>query len=263
MAKLDIEKVKKTTTAALPSFFTVGNIAFGFFAILAAIDKNFSMAGWFIILAMIMDILDGRIARLVKGESKFGVEIDSLADFLSFGLAPAYIMYLFHLKDYGFWGYPPAFIYVLCGAFRLARFNVSSKEEHQDAKVFTGLPIPAAAGILASFVIVYSLFELDTDMRSIKIISRQMPFLYNVIPLVMLGLGFLMISKIPYASFKYQNLLKPKTFSGVIFFVAFIFLIIRYPQDAIFLIFSLYVISGIIAMLWRGFKNITHHKNHK
>ena len=261
MAKLNIEKVKKTTAITLPSLFTIANIAFGFFAIMLAIDKNFSLAGWFIILAMIMDILDGRIARLVHGESKFGVEMDSLADFLSFGLAPAYIMYLFHLKDYGFWGYPVVFIYALCGALRLARFNVASKEETENKNAFTGLPIPAAAGILASFVIAYSFFELDTDKRSIAIVMKQMPFIYNSIPFIMLGLGFLMISNIPYAAFKYQSILKPKTIRAVFLPVAFIFLIIRYPQDAIFLVFSLYVLGGIIVFFWKAFKNIAHHKN--
>lgn len=259
MAKLNIEKVKKTTVVTLPSLFTIANIAFGFFAIILAIDKNFSLAGWFIIFALIMDILDGRIARLVHGESKFGIEMDSLADFLSFGLAPAYIMYLFHLKDYGFWGYPVVFIYALCGVLRLARFNVSSKEGEEHKNAFTGLPIPAAAGILASFVIAYSFFELDTDKRTLKIVMTQMPFVYNAIPFIMLVLSFLMVSKIPYAAFKYQNLVKPKTIWGILLAVATIFLIVRYPQDTIFLVFSLYVIGGLVVFLWKGFKHLANH----
>jgi CDP-diacylglycerol--serine O-phosphatidyltransferase len=260
MAKLNLEKVKKTTAVTLPSLFTVANIAFGFFAIILAIDKNFSLAGWFIILAIIMDVLDGHIARLVHGESKFGIEIDSLADFLSFGLAPAYIMYLFHLKDYGFWGYPVVFVYALCGALRLARFNVSSKAGTEKKEAFTGLPIPAAAGILASFVIAYSFFELETDRRAIEIVTKQMPFVYNSIAFIMLGLGVLMISRIPYASFKHQNILKPKTVWGVLLVVGMVFLIIRYPQNAIFLVFSLYVISGLLVFLWRGFKGFATHR---
>lgn len=260
MAKLNIEKVKKTTAVTVPSLFTVANIAFGFFAIILAIDKNFSLAGWFIIFAIIADILDGRIARLIHGESKFGLEIDSLADFLSFGLAPAYIMYLFHLKDYGFWGYPVVFVYALCGALRLARFNVSGKNKTEHKNAFTGLPIPAAAGILASFVIAYSFFELDTDKRTIEIVTKQMPFVYNSIAFIMLGLAMLMVSKIPYASFKHRNIFKLKTVWGILFAVGMVFLIIRYPQNAIFLVFSLYVISGLVAFFWKGFKEFTRHK---
>jgi len=259
---IDIDKLKHTGQVTLPSLFTIGNMAFGFFAIFAAFNKEFSMAGWFIIGSMVMDALDGRIARLVNGESSFGVEMDSLADFLSFALAPAFIMYMFHLKDFGFWGYPVAFVYALCGALRLARFNVLSHEGKASKQYFAGLPVPAAAGILASFVILYSIFEIN-DGNSIDIVSHQMPLMYNIMPFVMIALGLLMVSTIPYAAFKQSNLLKPKTLRGMLFIVAILFVIIRYPQDSIFLLFLGYAVSGVIALFWRAFKNIAEKRRNK
>jgi len=254
---LNFAKLKHQGTVALPSLFTIGNMACGFFAILAAIDKEFARAGWLIIGAMVMDSLDGRVARLVKAESKFGVEIDSLADFLSFGVAPAYIMYLFLLKDYGFWGYPVAFIYALCGVLRLARFNVMSHDGKSSKKYFTGLPIPAGAGILASFVLSYSLLESDSVSHSMKFISSELPLIYTLIPFLMIGISLLMVSNIPYAAFKSGNLFKPQTIKGLVFGVALVTLIFAYPQNSIFIVFSLYVMSGLIARMWRAFYPIS------
>ena len=253
---MNIHQLKRTGAVALPSLFTIGNMAFGFFSILAALDKDFPRAGWFIFGAMVMDVLDGRIARLVHGESKFGVEMDSLADFLSFGVAPAFVMHQFQLKDYGFWGYPVAFIYTLCGGLRLARFNVMSHDGLNSKQHFTGLSIPIGAGILASFVISYSLLETSGSVHSMKFLMNQMPFVYNLIPFIMLGLSFLMVSGIPYAAFKQGNIFRPRTIRGLIFGIALIFIIVYYRQDAIFLFLSLYVISGLIAGLWRAFRNI-------
>jgi len=253
---ISMDKLKRTGQVTLPSLFTIANIAFGFFAILAAIEKEFVRAGWFIIAAMLMDSLDGRIARLGPAETKFGIEMDSLADFLSFGVAPAVIMYLFHLKDYGFWGYPVAFIYAMCGALRLARFNVMSHEGKGSRQGFTGLPIPGAAGIIAAFVITYSLIEMNDQPRSLHFVSSQMPLFYNLIPFMMLGLGFLMVSTIPYAAFKQGNIFKPKTLGGLVFAVFLVFMVIKYPQDAVFLVFFFYVLSGIVAWFWQTVKKL-------
>ena len=260
---INIEKLKRTGQVTLPSLFTIANIAFGFFAILAAIDKEFARSGWFIIAAMAMDALDGRVARLVHGESNFGVEIDSLADVISFGVAPGIIMYLFHLKDYGFWGYPVAFIYTMCGALRLARFNVVSHEGNSSKQNFTGLPIPGAAGILASFVIAYSLMESNARINSIGMVASAMAFIYNMIPLVMLGLGFLMVSTIPYAAFKQSNFFKPKTLWAMMFAVVFVFVAVEYPQDSLFLAFLFYVLSGLVAVFWRLVKRLAHPEKTK
>ena len=120
---MDKLNLKRGGQLLAPSLFTVGNMACGFYALLSVHQGEYVSAATFIIYGMIFDALDGRVARLVHGESSFGVEFDSLSDFLTFGIAPAHMMYGFILKDYGIWGYTMAFVYALCGGLRLARFN--------------------------------------------------------------------------------------------------------------------------------------------
>jgi len=255
--KTGFEKLKRTGAVAVPSLFTIANMAFGFFAILSASDMEFAKAGWFILAAIVMDMLDGRIARLLKGESSFGVEIDSLSDWISFGIAPSYVMYQFLLKDYGFWGRPVAFIYTLCGALRLARFNTMAHSGAGSKMYFQGLPIPGAAGILASFVVAYTMLESDIPLRGILPIMKQMPVIYGMIPFIMLGLSFLMVSKIPYAAFKQSNLLNIRSLKGMFLVLTVVFLIVAYPQNALFMFFTIYAVSGVVAVLWRAFSSIT------
>ena len=125
---MDRLTLKRGGQVLAPSVFTVGNMACGFYALLSAYRGEFSAAATAIMLGMGFDALDGRVARLVHGDSAFGVEFDSLSDFLTFGVAPGYMMYAFILKDYGAWGYPMAFLFALCGALRLARFFNNSPE---------------------------------------------------------------------------------------------------------------------------------------
>lgn len=258
--RIDIVKLKKTGAIVLPSIFTIANMAFGFFAILLASDGKFVQAAWFIVLSYIMDMLDGRVARLVHGESSFGVEIDSLSDWISFGIAPAYLIYKLVLKDYGVWGYPVAFLYVLCGALRLARYNVKSHFGGSDKDYFQGLPIPGAAGILVSFVLAYSMLEGEGGARSIKMVMDQMPYVYAGIPFIMIALALLMVSTAPYAAFK-GDMFKPNSVKGILVITAVLSLIVAYPQDALFLFFSLYAISGVIAGIYKGLRNILHPRH--
>jgi CDP-diacylglycerol--serine O-phosphatidyltransferase len=251
---INLARIKKTGAVVLPSLFTIANMAAGFFSIIAASAGNYVLAAWLIIFSYFMDMLDGRIARLVHGESSFGVEIDSLSDWISFGIAPAYLIYNFVLKDYGVWAYPVAFLYVLCGALRLARFNVKSHFGGSSRKYFQGLPIPAAAGILVSFVLAYSMLEAGGGVRSIKLVMNQMPFIYGVIPFIMIGLALLMISSVPYAAFKQGNLFNPNSVKGMLLILAVLSLIAVYPQDALFMFFSIYALSGMIAGIYRAFK---------
>lgn len=257
--RIDIAKLKKTGAVVLPSIFTIANMAFGFFAILSASEGNYVLAAWFIVLSYVMDMLDGRIARLVHGESSFGVEIDSLSDWISFGIAPAYLIYKFVLKDYGFWGYPVAFLYVLCGALRLARYNVKSHFGGSDKDYFQGLPIPGAAGILISFVLAYSMLEGESGMRSIKLVMAQMPFVYAAIPFIMIALALLMVSSAPYAAFK-GDMLKPNSIKGILVITAVLSMIIAYPQDSLFLFFSLYAVSGVIAGIYKALRGLFRSK---
>lgn len=250
--KIDVARIRHTGAVVLPSLFTIANMAFGFFSLIFASNRDYTMAGWFIIFSIVMDMLDGRIARLVHAESSFGVEMDSLADWISFGIAPSYLMYNFVLKDYGFWGYPVAFLYTLCGALRLVRFNIKSHFGKSSAKHFQGLPIPGAAGILASFVLSYSLLESEAQIRSLAIVMRQMPVLYGMVPFIMIGLSLLMISSIPYAAFKQQSLLKPNSVKGILMILGVLFLIVAYPRDSLFIFFSVYALSGIAALIFRA-----------
>jgi CDP-diacylglycerol--serine O-phosphatidyltransferase len=244
--KINISDIKKRGAVVLPSIFTLLNMAFGFFSILSTSDKEYLTACYFIIASYLMDALDGRVARLVHGESKFGIEFDSFSDWLSFGIAPAYLMYNFALKEYGFWAYPVSFLYVLCGALRLARFNIKSLSGESSKKFFQGLPIPGAAGIIVSFVMSYIMLESEEVSKNILIISSKMPFIYGIFPFIMIAISLLMVSSVPYAAFKGSNIPKLKSISGLVIVISIISLVIAYPQNALFLFFSIYAISGII-----------------
>jgi len=134
-----------------PGTFTMGNVVCGFIAILEAIEGHITSACWFVILAGLLDALDGKVARLSGGTSQFGVELDSLADFLSFGVAPAVIVYAIKLNDLGRWGWIISIVYIMAAAYRLARYNVLADSEEK--KDFMGLPVPIAAMTLVSFII--------------------------------------------------------------------------------------------------------------
>ncbi|MFZ1683790.1 MAG: CDP-diacylglycerol--serine O-phosphatidyltransferase [Candidatus Zixiibacteriota bacterium] len=134
-----------------PNTFTMANAVFGFLAILEAIEGRVTSACWFILLAALMDGLDGKIARLSGGSSQFGIELDSLADFLSFGVAPAVILYSIKLNDLGKWGWIISVIFIMAAAYRLARYNVLADSDEK--KDFMGLPVPMAAMTLVSYII--------------------------------------------------------------------------------------------------------------
>ena len=136
----------------LPNLFTSGALFAGFYAIVAAMNFKFEPAAIAIFIAMVMDGLDGRVARMTNTTSAFGAEYDSLSDMVSFGVAPAIIMYVWALKPLGKLGWIAAFIYCACAALRLARFNTKLEDPLQDKRYFQGLPSPAAAALLAGFV---------------------------------------------------------------------------------------------------------------
>src|SRR4051794_29092980 len=135
----------------VPNFVTTANLFCGFYSIIATLNHEYLTAAWAIIAASIFDMLDGRIARLAKATSQFGVEYDSLSDLISFGVAPAILLYQWALQPFDRLGWLAAFLYVVCGALRLARFNVMTGVISK--KYFQGLPIPMAAGMVATFII--------------------------------------------------------------------------------------------------------------
>ncbi|WP_428052516.1 CDP-diacylglycerol--serine O-phosphatidyltransferase [Candidatus Avelusimicrobium stercoris] len=254
-----VEKLKHTGAMTAPSLFTLGNLACGFFSILAAAKGNFAHAGWLILFAMVFDMFDGRVARLLGAESNFGVEMDSLADAVSFCTAPALLMYFFVLHTQPLWGAPIACVYACFGVLRLAKFNAMAYAGQGSKKYFSGLPTPAAAAILASFAISYSIMLGDMGGRNIHFLAMYLPHLYNFVWFAMLVLSLLMVSNIPYAAFKAKR--EKRLSVWVLLLIVFlVVMLIRFPQDVIFIVFSLYVVFGLLAVLYRAFRGIKVEK---
>lgn len=252
-----VEKLKHTGAITIPSLFTLGNLSCGFFSILAATKGNFAQAGWLILFAMVFDMFDGRMARLLGSESNFGIEIDSLADAISFCTAPAMLMYFFVLHTQPIWGAPIACVYACFGVLRLAKFNAMAYAGEGSKKYFCGLPTPAAAAILASFAISYSIMEANG--RNIHLLTLYLPHLYNFVWFAMLGLSLLMVSNVPYAAFKAKR--EKKLSVWVLLLIVFlVVMLIRFPQDVILIVFSLYVLFGLLAVLYRAFRGIKVEK---
>jgi len=249
-----VEKLKHTGAITAPSLFTLGNLACGFFSIMAAAKGHFSEAGWLILFAAVFDMFDGRIARLFGAESAFGIEMDSLADTISFCAAPAFLMYFFVLKDNPVWGAAIACVYTCFGVLRLAKFNTMAHAGETSKKYFSGLPVPTPAMILASFAISYHM-----GGNNMPILSKCLPHLYNFVWFAMLIMALLMVSKVPYAAFKGK---REKGFSvwTLLFFVFLVVMLIRFPQDVVFIVFSLYVLFGLLAVLYRAFRGIKVEK---
>ncbi|MDR1122779.1 MAG: CDP-diacylglycerol--serine O-phosphatidyltransferase [Endomicrobium sp.] len=243
------EKVKKGIYM-LPSLLTCGNMSCGCLSILLSIDGDFTKSAWFLALAATFDMIDGRVARLTKATSRFGIQLDSLSDLISFGIAPSIMMYQLVLSSMGKIGMAIAILFVLCSVLRLAKFNVHA----QDGVVyssFMGLPTPASAGLLLSFVLSYELFAdhgQSLSFKTIPILMKSMPLFFKTMPVIMVILSLLMVSSIPYYSFKKMNLSKPKTFRLLVLVVLLLFLMITFPQNIIFILFSLYVFSGLVGI---------------
>ena len=219
----------------LPNLFTSGNLFCGFFAALATFKGRFLHASIAILIAGVFDVLDGKIARLSGADSRFGIEYDSLADLISFGLAPALLVYSWALKPYGRVGWLAAFLFLACGALRLARFNVQTVT--LDSKFFKGLPIPAAAWMIALTVLLYHRLGFQVAQEQICI-------------LVMIYLlAFLMVSNIRYFSIKGLDLFRRKPFKSLVLLILCIIIVVAEPEITLFSIFTLYVLSGPVSLL--------------
>ena len=223
----------------LPSLFTTGNVFCGFYAFIAVLNEQFYFAAWAIVAGMIFDGLDGRIARLTKTTSAFGEQYDSLADIITFGMAPAFLAYSWVLKPFGRLGWMAAFLFLLCAALRLARFNVTKPEilsEH-----FVGLPSPASAVVIASIVIAFE------DLFA----TRMNPF---IMVMVVYALAFLMVSNIKYPAFKRFDFKKRVVFSRFLFVILFIYVLATIPRVALFILGVTYAIIGPIGLLLKNKK---------
>ncbi|MBI4041799.1 MAG: CDP-diacylglycerol--serine O-phosphatidyltransferase [Deltaproteobacteria bacterium] len=226
---------KENVVYFLPNLFTTANLFCGFYAIVASLQDFYIPAGFAILIAGIFDSLDGRIARLMKGNSRFGIEYDSLADLMSFGIAPAMLMYLWSIESFGRVGWLACFAFVACGALRLARFNI--KTQTPSKSYFQGLPIPMAAYAIVTTVFIYH--ELLWD-------EFKSPF--NLF--ITFTLAILMVSSIPYRSFKDFELKDKKSF-GLLVFAIFITIIIAYnPGIMMFGVMMGYLLYGLLSFLW-------------
>ncbi|WP_457594228.1 CDP-diacylglycerol--serine O-phosphatidyltransferase [Hydrogenimonas sp.] len=215
----------------LPNLFTAASIFTAVIAIVSAINGHFEKSAWLIFLSLVFDGLDGRIARLTHTTSRFGVEFDSLADIIAFGVAPALLLYFFAGHDYGRLGILVMALYIIFGAIRLARFNIMSP--NTDPTVFIGVPIPAAAIFVSVWVLMFSEYE---SLRS-----------YTVLLLIAaLLVSLLMVSNIRYPSFKKINLEKPALTKTLIVLIIAASLIYLYPVEGFALIISLYVVWGVV-----------------
>ena len=218
----------------LPSLFTTGNVFCGFYSMVAVLNEKYYLAAWAIVIGMIFDGLDGRIARLTKTTSAFGEQYDSLADIISFGMAPAFLVYSWVLKPFGRLGWMAAFLFLLCAALRLARFNVTKPEVR--SQHFIGLPSPAAAVVIASIVIAFE------DLFA----TRMNPF---IMVMVVYILAFLMVSNIKYPDFKKFDFKKRVVFSRFLFVILFIYVLATIPRVALFILGITYAVIGPISLL--------------
>jgi CDP-diacylglycerol--serine O-phosphatidyltransferase len=224
----------RRTIYILPSIFTVGNIFAGFLALIATLNGEYEKAAIAIGIAVILDGLDGRIARLVNVTSDFGVQLDSLADVISFGIAPAVLVYSWGLEDFGRFARFSAFVFLICGVMRLARFNMQIGE----LKHFAGLPIPAAAGFIAATV---HFFPEPPDNPLFK------PAVVGATYLTAL----LMISTIRYPSLKRLNLGQGKSHLVILTLASLVAGIFFYSRYALLILAYSYLLSGPLARMYQ------------
>ncbi|NOT56842.1 MAG: CDP-diacylglycerol--serine O-phosphatidyltransferase [Deltaproteobacteria bacterium] len=220
----------------LPNLVTTGGLFCGFFSVISTFRENYLIAAIAVLVALVCDALDGRIARLTHTTSPFGVQYDSLSDVIAFGVAPGVLAYRWALETWGAWGWLAASLYVTCGALRLARFNV--QVDTADKGHFVGLPIPAAAGVIATTILMY--YFLGGEGATNKHVTLL---------LLIYALGGLMVSTVPYYSFKDLHIRNRQPFWWLIAGIIVVQVTIAEPQLMLFSIFSLYALSGPVLML--------------
>lgn len=224
----------------LPNLMTTGNLFCGFYAIIHAIKGEFINSAYYIVAASFFDLLDGRLARLTRSTSKFGAEYDSLCDLCSFGMAPGILLYLWALHPFGRIGWIACFLFVTCGALRLARFNVQANIIEKS--YFQGLPIPMAAGIVASSVLAFSDLGINAT-GSAGLLA--MTFL----------LAFVMVSTFRYRSFKDLDLKERLPFRYLVLGVGIFTAVALRPEVNLFILFLTYAVLGAVFGVFRWGKS--------
>lgn len=229
-------RIRRRGIYLLPNLFTTAALFAGFYAIVQAMNQMFDQAAVAIFAAAVLDSLDGRVARLTKTQSAFGAEYDSLADVVSFGAAPALIVYEWALRGMGKLGWIAAFVYVAGAALRLARFNVML--DVTDKRWFTGMPSPAAAALVAGFIWIIEDYAADPAAL------RWWAWGITVFA------GLTMVSNVKYYSFKTINLKKSVPFVAVFLVVVFLALLSYQPAHVLFGAFVVYALSGYVGSAW-------------
>jgi len=219
----------------LPSLFTTGSLFCGFFALLRTLQEDFFTAAIFILASGLLDGMDGKIARYTNTTSRFGVEYDSLADVISFCVAPGILVFSWALQPYGKLGWLAAFLFVVCGALRLARFNIQVNTV--ESRYFSGLPTPAAASLVATSILVfYKLGDTGVSKHFTILVATYI-------------LAFLMVSTVKYYGFKDIELFRRKPFHWLVIAILLIIVVAYEPEYTLFAISLIYVLSGPVITL--------------
>ncbi len=235
----------------LPNLITLSSMFAGFYSIVASLNSDYERAAWAIMIASVFDVLDGWVARITHTATRFGIEMDSLADVISFGVAPGVLVYTWTLSSFGKIGWLGSFFLVACAALRLARFNVqmgSTEKKH-----FTGLPTPASALVIASMVLAYE--EIIHILEHLKLVQLAdvVGKDYWVLALTFILAG-LMVSNITYHSLKEANLKERRPFGILVVIAAFLAVVAYHPELVLFLVSISYVAVGLLEALFKLFK---------
>jgi CDP-diacylglycerol--serine O-phosphatidyltransferase len=233
----------------LPNLFTTANLFCGFYSAIASMKGMYEIAAVAILIAVVLDGLDGRIARITHTTSRFGAEYDSLCDLVTFGVAPALLVYNWSLIAFGKWGWMAAFLFCVCGALRLARFNVQVGVI--DSRVFNGLPIPGGAAVVATGILLY--YYLGGEGR------------FSVLP-VMLGvvaISLFMVSSIKYYSFKDLNFFSRKPFMSFVLIVLILVIVVAEPEIMMFTFTFGYSLSGPVWTICKAIRRIVKEGREK
>ena len=221
----------------LPNLFTTANLFAGFYSAIAAMKGLYEIAAIAILIAVVLDSLDGRIARITHTTSKFGGEYDSLCDLVTFGVAPALLVYNWSLLAFGKWGWLAAFLFCVCGALRLARFNIQVGVI--DSRVFNGLPIPGGAAVVATGVLLYFFLGYEGRFASFSVMIG------------VIALALFMVSSIKYYSFKDLNFFSRQPFMSFVLIVLILVVVVAQPEIMMFTFAFGYSLSGPVWSLFR------------
>ena len=232
----------------LPNLFTLAALFGGFYSVVMAMNARFDLAALGVFAAMVLDSLDGRVARMTNTQSAFGEQMDSLSDMVSFGAAPALIAYEWSLKGLGRWGWIAAFVYCACAALRLARFNVNTGVV--DKRWFQGLPSPAAAALVAGFIWLVD----EWGKRGGEVLYLSWTQITWVTFAFTLYAGLTMVTNAPFYSFKDIQMKKSVPFAAIVLIALGIAVINIHPPTVLFGLFVMYGLSGYVVYAWRKAK---------